>query len=331
MTTSKRRLGRSPERRSEAMQLSVIQEQYLLHHGAMGHSPKTISHYRDTFRSFDLFLAAKDHGRTTAVMTTPLMNEFALWLRETPTRGWRGETTRSEAGIRGTLTDMRAFSRWMLDEGHIAVLPKVPVNKLPEVFFPILSDEELDTVFRTKQLSLSTEIGTRNRAMIAFMLDTGVRRAEVANLELKDLDIAEGQARIIGKGRKERFVFFAPSTTGLLKRWLAIRGDEPGSMFWLSFEGVKMVFNRIKREAGLKVFHPHQLRHTTATNLLSGGADTHSVRRMLGHASVLTTERYLSMSASDLKAKHASASPYERVNSRQEVIPIRGRRRLKAS
>ena len=313
------------------MELAAIQEQYLLHHGALGHSPKTIRHYRDTFRSFGLFLEAKGYAPTTAVFTTPVMNEFALWLRSTPTRGWRGDTKRTEAGIRGTMTDLRAFARWMLEEGHIEALPKVPVNKLPQVFFPILSDEELDRVFATRQLSLTTEIGIRNRALIAFLLDTGVRRTELANLDIRDLDLAEGQARIIGKGRKERLVFFAPSTAELLKKWLTIRGDEPGVLFWLSFEGVKMLFNRIKREAGLKEFFPHQIRHTTATNLLAGGADTHSVRRMLGHSSVLTTERYLSMAPADLKAKHAAASPYERVSARAEPTPIRGRRRLKAS
>ncbi len=313
------------------MPLTSLQAEYLLHHGAMGHSPKTISHYRDTFRSFDLFLEHKGYVATTSVVTTAMMNEFAIWLRETPTRGWRGDTTRSEAGIHGTMTDLRAFVRWLHDNEHLDTLPKVPVNKLPQVFYPILSDEELDRVFRTRQLSLETEIGVRNRTLIAFMLDTGVRRAEVSNLELTQLDLAEGQAKIIGKGRKERFVFFAPSTAELLKRWLSIRGDEPGSLFWLSFEGVKMVFNRIKKEAGLETFFPHQLRHTTATNLLASGADTHSVRRMLGHASVLTTERYLSMAPKDLKAKHSQASPYERVSARQEPIPIRGRRRLKAS
>jgi site-specific recombinase XerD len=328
MTISKRRLGRSPVRRSEAMQFAVVQEQYVIHHGAMGHSPKTISHYRDTFRLLDRFLADTDKAPTTAILTTPIMNEFAMWLRETPTQGWRGSTKRTEAGLRGTMTDMCAFVRWLHEAEHIDTLPKVPINKLPEVFFPILSDADLDAIFATKQLSLSTEIGTRNRALIAFMLDTGVRRAEVANLELGNLDLAEGQARIVGKGRKERMVFFAPSTTDLLKRWLAIRGDEEGSLFWLSFEGLKMVFRRIQREAGLEVFTPHQVRHTTATNLFAAGADTHSVRRMLGHASVLTTERYLSMSATDLKAKHASASPYERANARQEPTPIHGRCRL---
>jgi integrase/recombinase XerC len=331
MTVSNRRLGRSPQRRSNQMQLSMLQEQYLLHHGALGHSVKTISHYRDTFRVFTAFLTLKGYTATISVMTTPIMNEFAIWLRETLTNSWRGETKRSDAGIHGMMTDLRAFARWMLEDGHIETLPKVPVNKLPQVFFPILSDDDLDAVFKTKQLSLDTEIGTRNRALIAFMLDTGVRRTEAAEVQQKDIDIHEGQARIIGKGRKERFVFFAPSTAELLKRWLSIRGEDAGTLFWLTSEGVKMVFTRIRRESGLEVFHPHQLRHTTATNLLAAGADTHSVRRMLGHASVLTTERYLSMASSDLKAKHASASPYERVSARQEPTPIRGKRRLKSA
>lgn len=331
MPASPRRLGRSSAKRQDAMQLAVLQHQYELHHGALGHSAKTISHYHDTFRLLDRFLEAKGYAATTASLTTPVMNEFAIWLRDTPTQGWRGSTQRTEAGLHGIMTDMRAFARWCHEEGHVETLPKVPVNKLPQVFFPTLSDAELDAIFATKQLSPTTEIGTRNRALIAFMLDTGVRRTEAAKLELDDLDIAEGQARIVGKGRKERLVFFAPSTAELLKRWLAIRGDEPGTLFWLSPDGVKMVFNRIKREAGLAVFHPHQLRHTTATNLLSAGADTHSVRRMLGHASVVTTERYLSMLASDLKAKHASASPYERVASRAEPTPVRARRRLRSA
>jgi site-specific recombinase XerC len=99
---------------------------------------------------------------------------------------WTGD------GIHGTMTDNRAFARWLHEAGHIEALPKVSLNKLPQVFSPIPSDAELDWVFRTKHLSMSTEIGIRNRAMIAFMLDTGVRRTEVAHLDVKDLDVPEG-------------------------------------------------------------------------------------------------------------------------------------------
>ncbi len=310
MTASKRRLDRSPARRSCHMDLSLAERDYLLHHGALGHSRHTILHYERTFQTFHRFLEETVRDATTEALSGATMNAFALWLRETPTRGWRGDTHRHEAGIHGVLSDLRAFARWLFAEEKLAAMPNVSVNKLPEVFFPILSDAELDRVFATRELSPATEIGTRNRSMIAFFLDTGVRRSEAAGLTLEQLDLGEGQARIIGKGQKERFVFFAPSTAALLRRWLAIRGEEPGSLFWLSHEGIKMVFNRVRTQAGLAVFHPHQLRHTATTQLLAGGADTHSVRRMLGHSSVLTTERYLSMSASDLKAKHAASIPF---------------------
>ena len=107
MRDSRRRLGRSPAKRVAAMQLSVLQEQYLHRHGALGHSPKTISHYRDTFRLLERFIEETGKAATTSLMTTPAMNEFALWLRTTPTKGWRGETKRTEAGIHGTMTDLR--------------------------------------------------------------------------------------------------------------------------------------------------------------------------------------------------------------------------------
>ena len=69
------------------MQLATIQEQYVLHHGALGHSPKTVNHYEDTFKVFDRFLSEKGYAPTTVAMTTPVMNEFAMWLRTTPTKG----------------------------------------------------------------------------------------------------------------------------------------------------------------------------------------------------------------------------------------------------
>lgn len=207
----------------------------------------------------------------------------------------------------------------------------MPVPKLPQTFFPVLYELDLVKVFSTKQLSPKTEIGRRNRALIAFMLDTGVRLSEVANLTFEDIDVKEGMARVVGKGQKERMVFFAPDTAEELERWLKTRGLAPGSLFWLRREGVRMVFNRIRREAELPVFHPHQLRHTYATNLLRRGSDTHSVRRMLGHSSIVVTERYLSMTSDDLKEKHTASSPYQSLKARMEPERFGGRRRLKAS
>lgn len=114
-------------------------------------------------------------------MTAPVMNGFALCLRTTPTRGWRGATQRTEAGIRGTRTDM---PRWLHEEAPMAASPKVSINKLPQVFSPILSAEELDTVVATRHCYPVTEIGVRNREMIAFTLDRGTSRQSSNSYEV---------------------------------------------------------------------------------------------------------------------------------------------------
>src|SRR5690606_14620890 len=104
--------------------------------------------------------------------------------------------------VHGHLKDLRAFVRWLHQEDYIAVLPKVPLPKLPHTLFPILSDAELRRIFASRQLSTDTEIGKRNRALFAFMLDTGVRLAEVTGLTYEELYLGDGMAKIRGKGSR---------------------------------------------------------------------------------------------------------------------------------
>ena len=101
MRDSRRRLGHSPVKRSEAMHLAAVQGQYLLHHGALGHSEKTISHYRDTFRLLERFTAETGNAATTAILSTSGMNEFAMWLRTTPTKRLAGRDQTHRSGNSG--------------------------------------------------------------------------------------------------------------------------------------------------------------------------------------------------------------------------------------
>ena len=75
-------------------------------------------------------------------------------------------------------------------------------------------------------------------------------------------------------------------------------------------QGIRQLFRRIQEETGIKNFYPHACRHTAATSMVRSNMDTHSVKRILGHSSITVTERYLSLSDSDLREKHAAASPY---------------------
>ena len=313
MTLSTRRLGRTSPRKQNMKALTTLEQHYLDHHRALGSSRKTINHYENTFITLHRFLSETGRAEDHSALTTATINAFAGWLREPPTRGWRGKTERSVVTVHGHLKDLRAFVRWLHQEEHLDVLPKVPLPKLPQTLFPILNDSELKLIFASQQLSVDTEIGKRNRALFCFMLDSGVRLAEVTGLTLEDLFLDEGMAKIRGKGSRERFVFFSERTQEAIRLWLSVRGSEDGSLFWLKAAGVRMVLERIKQETGIAVLHAHQIRHTALTMLVRNRVGIHSVKRMAGHSTLTVTERYLSLSTSDLRNEHAAASAVDRL------------------
>lgn len=245
--------------------LDHLQNIYLAHHQSLGHSPKTIDHYTNTFILFHRFLTNTNHPLDSSALTTAVLQSFVAWLRETPTRGFRGNTQRTIDGIHGVMKDLRAFTRFLVSEELLDKQPKVPVPKLPQHLFPVLNEDEIATILTSKQLNPQSEIDKRNRALVAFMLDTGVRLSEVANLTLEELDLKEGSARVTGKGNKQRIVYFSDGVTTSLKLWLSVRGMETGSLFWLKPAGIRQVMERVKKETGLPMLFAHQTRLATTT------------------------------------------------------------------
>jgi integrase/recombinase XerC len=281
-------------------------------------SPKTQLHYAYTFKDFFQFLDATDRPRSPESLEAQTLREFAQWLIDTPTRAWRSVTTRSISSVHGRLRDMRAFTRWLEEEELIDRAPKVKLPKLPQEEFPIVTEAQLQVLFASEHLSAPGPQAVRNRALVALMLDTGLRRAEVAGIELPDLDMNDQLVVVRGKGNKMRRVPFSTGVATQLECWLVIRGEADGRLFWLTSEGIYSLFRRINNETGLTI-HPHALRHTAATMLVRANTDLHTVKRILGHSQLSTTEQYLSLSMADLRAKHAAGSPFEQI--RVEVTP----------
>ena len=131
------------------------------------------------------------------------------------------------------------------------------------------------------------------------------RRQEGVGLDLEDYDPETGRLVVSGKGRKERTVYLNDGTTEALADWLAVRGEEPGALFWPIRKGghlesrrlksTQAVYSDLKRratEAGVKDFSPHDLRRTFVSDLLDAGADIAVISRMAGHAYLDTTARY---------------------------------------
>lgn len=162
---------------------------------------------------------------------------------------------------------------------------------------------ELKQIFDSLKESDSPQ-AARDACMIAFMTECGLRRAETAALRYENIDLDEQSFTIIGKRDKERICYIPPGAMRSLERYLTYRGDEPGPLFCsinrfgdLSFKGmtpqaVYFIVKRLKERLQLEDFSPHDLRRTFATVLLEQGEDLITVRDMMGHASVSTTQRY---------------------------------------
>jgi len=150
-----------------------------------------------------------------------------------------------------------------------------------------------------------TPAGVRDAAILAMLIATGMRRAELCALRTSDVDLETGRLRIIGKGDKERTAYLRNGALRYLRDWLAIRGDEPGPIFCrinkagrifpaqpLSTTAMHKIITKRAAEAGLRDISPHDFRRTYAGELLDAGQDIATVAALLGHASVTTTARY---------------------------------------
>ena len=146
--------------------------------------------------------------------------------------------------------------------------------------------------------------GARDAAVIALMAGGGLRRAEAAALQWADYDAEIGDLAVRGKGRRDRIVPIGNGTRDALHAWLDHRGDEPGPLFHavnkagtigdggLTTQGIFNLLQKRQQRARLKSLTPHDLRRSFATGLLDAGADVFSVQKLMGHATVQTTQRY---------------------------------------
>ena len=150
-----------------------------------------------------------------------------------------------------------------------------------------------------------TPAGVRDAAILAMLIATGMRRAELCALRVGDVDLETGRLRIIGKGDKERTAYLRNGALRYLRDWLAVRGDGPGPIFCrvnkggrifpdqpLSTTAMHKIITKRAAEAGLRDITPHDFRRTYAGELLDAGQDIATVAALLGHASVSTTARY---------------------------------------
>lgn len=168
-----------------------------------------------------------------------------------------------------------------------------------------LNTRETGKLIASSELK-GTSIGVRDAAIIALAVGCGMRRAEIATLKLSDINHDTRIITILGKGNKQRKVAPSNDAWERLKDWLSLRGEEGCENVFVAVKKgdniqpywaitASAIYQLLKSRAGdsqVSAFTPHDLRRTFATRLLESGADINTVRQAMGHASIITTQRY---------------------------------------
>jgi integrase/recombinase XerC len=220
---------------------------------------------------------------------------------------------------------LRSFYRYLLREGVVAVNPAALVQ-LPrcEKYIPVvLSADEMLALLQVQ--FADDAAGSRDRAMIELFYSAGIRLSELTGLNLEDVRFQEELVKVRGKGRKERIVPFGRPALQAIEAYLQKRrellkegtdGKGEEALFLttrgkrMNPRGVARVVERVVRQSGIgRKISPHALRHTFATHLLDAGADLRSIQEMLGHKSLSTTQKYTSVSVSQLMEIYDRAHP----------------------
>ena len=179
-----------------------------------------------------------------------------------------------------------------------------------------------------------TSPGLRDRAMIALMLDTGLRVSEVLSLEVSRIDWVNCSATVMGKGRKERMVPFSARTGQVLLEYTRERAKKPAldPQFFLGRTGrrlertkVRKLVVRYGKTAGIEGVRvsPHTLRHTFAVMYVRNGGDSFSLQEILGHSTLEMTRRYVHLARHDVAEQHKKYSPMESLLHRTPAPEVR--------
>ncbi|MFS4457228.1 tyrosine-type recombinase/integrase [Maribacter sp. 2304DJ31-5] len=228
----------------------------------------------------------------------------------------------SNRTINRKIASLKAYYKFLQKIGDIEISPlaKHKALKTSKKIETPFSEKEMEQVLFSIVYADDFE-GKRDRLIIHILYGTGMRRAELINLKLADFNLSADTIKVLGKRNKERMVPMLEETKELLMDYLEERDKlQKGSganFVFLSKSGNKIyetlvyrIINKYFREVSTKTKRsPHILRHTFATHLLNKGADLNSVKELLGHSSLASTQIYTHNSIAELKRVHAASHP----------------------
>ena len=235
------------------------------------------------------------------------------------------EQSLSNNSINRKIASLKAFYKFLLKTKQIDVSPllKHKSLKTPKKIQIPFSEKELDNVLDILKYENDFE-GIRNKLIIDLFYTTGIRRTELIHLKISNIDFSNQTLKVLGKRNKERILPILPIISQQLISYLTERAYleqiKDSEYFFLTSKGIKLndslvyrLINHYFSNVSEKVKKsPHILRHTFATHLLNNGADLNSVKELLGHSSLASTQVYTHNSLAELKKVYGTAHPRSR-------------------
>jgi site-specific recombinase XerD len=238
--------------------------------------------------------------------------------------GVLSERGNSRATVARKLAALRAFYRVLVERGELEASPAdlVASPKRDSDLPTVLSRTEVDQLLDT--LPVATPLDLRDRALFELAYASGLRAAELVDLDVESLDRDGEQLRVEGKGAKTRIVPAGEHAWRAIDAYLerarpelAAAGDGRDRALFLSRTGRRLATTDVRRRLRAALRHagvqaaasPHALRHSFATHLLDGGADLRTIQELLGHSSLSTTQTYTRVESKRLRKAYAQAHP----------------------
>ncbi|GAB5564056.1 MAG: tyrosine-type recombinase/integrase [Winogradskyella sp.] len=280
------------------------------------YSVHTVNAYQRDLETFSLFVNENHDYLSLEQVNYSLIRQWIVALVD------EGITNRT---INRKISSLNSYYKFLQKSGQIENNPlrKHKALKIGKKVQLPFSKDELNTVLEYAIVVNDFE-SARNKLIIELFYTTGIRRIELINIKLSDLDLKNKQFKVLGKRNKERYLPIIDSLSSAINEYLKYRSEinltKDNKYLFLTKKGLKIyemlvyrVINKYFSKASSKAkCSPHVLRHSFATHLLNEGADLNAVKELLGHTSLAATQIYTHNSIAELKKVHAKAHPRNR-------------------
>ncbi len=280
------------------------------------YSDNTIESYRRDLTPWVAFLARMYSELPSTAKNDPLL--LRMYLRE------RSEAKVSNRSLARFVSALSGFQKYIATKpGGKQLIFKLPRMKYAQKIPEFIPSQEVHRLFEhgNAREDKSSYVYWRDFIMIALLYATGIRREELTNIKLSDIELSSGTITVTGKGNKVRMVPVGDTTLSDLQAYLSKRDEFLGANSShtpylllnrsgrpLTVRSVDRLVKKFGKGEGME-FTPHTLRHSFATHLLENGADLMLIKEILGHSSLSTTQKYTHITAESMKRAYKSSHP----------------------